>query len=150
MTPEQMLREFHASKAVHGGLLPTAPTVEIPGWVRLLREELLAEEVAELSEAVAQGDIVKIADALGDIVFVAVGTAVTYGIPFDAVDPSDLSRPQRWNMHGIIRYAGIMGIEWIERHRHQMTVGDRENDKDQTQRNQHQGCQKFSHDHLSY
>jgi P-type Mg2+ transporter len=31
------------------------------------------------------------------------------GIPFDAVDPSDLSRPQRWNMHGIVRYAGIMG-----------------------------------------
>jgi Mg2+-importing ATPase len=31
------------------------------------------------------------------------------GIPFDAVDPSDLSRPQRWNMRGIVRYAGIMG-----------------------------------------
>jgi P-type Mg2+ transporter len=25
------------------------------------------------------------------------------GIPFDAVDPSDRSRPQRWNMHGITR-----------------------------------------------
>jgi predicted HAD superfamily Cof-like phosphohydrolase len=85
VTPEQMLREFHQSKAVHGGLLPTRPTVEIPGWVRMLREELLAEEVDELSEAVAQGDIVKIADAVADIVFVAVGTAVTYGIPFDAV-----------------------------------------------------------------
>jgi Mg2+-importing ATPase len=31
------------------------------------------------------------------------------GIPFDAVDPSDVSRPQRWNMRGIVRYAGIMG-----------------------------------------
>jgi P-type Mg2+ transporter len=31
------------------------------------------------------------------------------GIPFDTVDASDLSRPQRWNMHGIVRYAGIMG-----------------------------------------
>ena len=31
------------------------------------------------------------------------------GIPFDAVDPSDLNRPQRWNMHRIVRYAGIMG-----------------------------------------
>lgn len=31
------------------------------------------------------------------------------GIPFDAVDPSDLNRPQRWNMHAIVRYTGIMG-----------------------------------------
>jgi Mg2+-importing ATPase len=31
------------------------------------------------------------------------------GIPFDTVGSSDLSRPQRWNMHGIVRYAGIMG-----------------------------------------
>jgi P-type Mg2+ transporter len=31
------------------------------------------------------------------------------GIPFDAVDSSDLSRPQRWNMHKIVRYAAIMG-----------------------------------------
>jgi Mg2+-importing ATPase len=31
------------------------------------------------------------------------------GIPFDAVDPTDLGRPQPWNMHGIVRYAGIMG-----------------------------------------
>ena len=46
---------------------------------------LLTEEVLELSEAVVAGDAVKIADALGDIVYVAVGTAVTYGIPFDAV-----------------------------------------------------------------
>lgn len=31
------------------------------------------------------------------------------GIPFDTVDPSDLDRPQRWSMRGIVRYAGIMG-----------------------------------------
>jgi len=31
------------------------------------------------------------------------------GIPFDAVDPADLNRPQRWNMHSIVRYAAIMG-----------------------------------------
>jgi Mg2+-importing ATPase len=31
------------------------------------------------------------------------------GLPFDAVDPDDLSRPQRWNLRGIIRYAAVMG-----------------------------------------
>lgn len=31
------------------------------------------------------------------------------GIPFDTVDAADLAQPQRWNMRGIVRYAGIMG-----------------------------------------
>lgn len=84
-SPEVMLREFHAAKAVHGGLMPPAPTASIPLAVRDLRASLLAEEVAELAAAVAAGDIVKIADGIADIVYVAVGTAVTYGIPFDAV-----------------------------------------------------------------
>src|ERR1700686_992919 len=43
----------------------------------------------------------------------------------------------------------IAGVERIERHRHQMTIGDREDDKDQAQRNQHQRREEFSHDHLS-
>jgi hypothetical protein len=85
MTPEQMLREFHRSKAVHGGYLPAYPVADPPDWIRDLRESLLTEERQELTDAIAERDIVKIADAVADIVFVAVGTAVTYGIPFDAV-----------------------------------------------------------------
>ncbi len=84
-TPEQMLREFHASKAIHGGLMPEKPTADIPAWVRDLRLDLLGEEVYELHEAVGAGDIVKIADGIADIAYVVVGTAVAYGIPFDAV-----------------------------------------------------------------
>lgn len=84
-TPEQMLREFHASKAIHGGLMPEQPTIGIPAWVQMLRMDLLDEEVSELHEAVEQGDIVKLADAIADITYVAVGTAVAYGIPFDAI-----------------------------------------------------------------
>lgn len=84
-TPEQMLREFHATKAIHAGLMPNFPTTDIPDWVRDLRMALLDEEVQELREAVAEGDIVKIADALGDIEHVTRGTAVAYGIPSDAV-----------------------------------------------------------------
>ncbi len=85
LTPEEMLREFHQVKAVHGGYMPRWPTAAPPAWIRDLRAALLAEEVAELGEAIVARDIVKIADALADIVYVAVGTAVTYGIPFDAV-----------------------------------------------------------------
>jgi Mg2+-importing ATPase len=31
------------------------------------------------------------------------------GIPFDAVEPEELTRPQRWSMRGIVRYAAVMG-----------------------------------------
>jgi Mg2+-importing ATPase len=31
------------------------------------------------------------------------------GLPFDAVDPIDLSVPQKWSMRGILRYAAVMG-----------------------------------------
>jgi predicted HAD superfamily Cof-like phosphohydrolase len=85
VTPEQMLREFHASKAIHGGLMPARPTTDIPGWVADLRMDMLTEEVAELEDAICDDNLLKIADALGDIAYVVIGTAVTYGIPFDAV-----------------------------------------------------------------
>lgn len=85
MTPEQMLREFHGSKAIHGGLMPDAPTTDIPEWVRDLRAKLLIEEVRELYDAAMAGDIVGIADGIADVAYVVVGTAVAYGIPFDAV-----------------------------------------------------------------
>jgi Phosphoribosyl-ATP pyrophosphohydrolase len=93
-TPERMLRELHASKRVHGGLMPARPTTDIPLPVASLRQDLLAEEAGELAGAVQAGDIVKIADGLADVVYVAVGTAVVYGIPFDAV----LAEVHRSNM----------------------------------------------------
>jgi predicted HAD superfamily Cof-like phosphohydrolase len=55
---------------------------------------LLSEEVGELRDATATRDIVGIADALADIVYVAYGTAVTYGLDLDAV----LAEVHRANM----------------------------------------------------
>ena len=53
--------------------------------IATLRQALMDEEVQELRDAVAQDDLVEIADALADIVYVAYGTARTYGIDLDAV-----------------------------------------------------------------
>jgi predicted HAD superfamily Cof-like phosphohydrolase len=52
-----------------------------------LRQWMLEEEVGELRDAVAaiDPDLVQIADALADIVYVAYGTAFAYGIPLDEV-----------------------------------------------------------------
>jgi predicted HAD superfamily Cof-like phosphohydrolase len=62
-----------------------SPNVGIDEPLARLRIALLEEEVGEFAEAVAAADLVAIADAVADIVYVAYGTAVTYGIDLDAV-----------------------------------------------------------------
>jgi predicted HAD superfamily Cof-like phosphohydrolase len=70
------------------------PTVDIPDGLADLRVRLLAEEVDEFAAATEQRDLVAIADALADIVYVAYGSAITYGIDLDAV----LAEVHRSNM----------------------------------------------------
>lgn len=65
--------------------LQSLPNVKIDESLARLRIALLAEEVDEFVDAVAASDLVAIADALADIVYVAYGTAVTYGIDLDMV-----------------------------------------------------------------
>ena len=52
---------------------------------RNLRIELLREEFDEYLFGEAKHDIVEIADALADMVYIIYGTAVSYGIPLDEV-----------------------------------------------------------------
>lgn len=84
MTLEQMAREFHEAA---GLTLPPGPTLNIGAQFVSdeVRQKILDEEVQELRDAVAAGDLVQIADALADIAYVVAGTAVTYGLPFDAI-----------------------------------------------------------------
>ncbi|MEJ7764656.1 MAG: nucleoside triphosphate pyrophosphohydrolase family protein [Acidimicrobiales bacterium] len=63
----------------------THPTADIPVEEAVLRQALLDEEVDELRVAVGDRDVVGIADALADIVYIACGTAHAYGIDLDAV-----------------------------------------------------------------
>jgi len=55
----------------------------IPDIVAEYRISFLEEELSELKSAYAANDLVEIADALVDIVYVALGTAHFYGLPFD-------------------------------------------------------------------
>lgn len=78
MTIEEMVREFHEVAGSRIGLHPGFPDdAEIS-----LRESLLKEEVKEYLTA---DNIISLADAIGDIVYVVVGTAISFGIPFDKV-----------------------------------------------------------------
>lgn len=75
-----MLREFHTTMHVHDDWLPRRPTGQIPLGVCQSRDDLLSEEVDELRDAMAAGNVVKIADALADVVYVAYGTAAVAGL----------------------------------------------------------------------
>ena len=62
-----------------------SPTTDIDDDLAQLRLALLREEVSEFAAATAARDLVGLADALADIVYVAYGAALTYGIDLDAV-----------------------------------------------------------------
>ena len=81
-TPFEMVAEFHE---VFGVSKRDTPTTALPWGERILRDTLMAEEVKELAEAVRDEDLVEIADALADIVYIACGTAHAYGIDLDDV-----------------------------------------------------------------
>lgn len=56
--------------------VPTMPVKEI----QELRVKLLQEELDELKQANEDGDIIEVADALVDIMYVLLGTACEYGL----------------------------------------------------------------------
>jgi len=79
----QQLEEVREFMVKHG-----YPAGARPGqWpsIDLLRVHLIAEELGELSIALANRDLVGVADALTDLAYVVLGAAVTYGIPLDEV-----------------------------------------------------------------
>ena len=78
---------------------PVLETPEIPSETRCkLRVSLLEEEVEELAEAIQDGDIVEIADALCDIQYVLSGAVLEFGLGdkfktlFDEVQRSNMSK----------------------------------------------------------
>lgn len=69
------VREFHEAFKVRMSNEPCVRLPEAP-----LRVELIREELEELQTAVDNLDIIEIADALGDIQYVAHGAALVFGL----------------------------------------------------------------------
>ena len=90
--PEANLREFHET---FGHEVNDEPA-SVPTSVLQLRLKLIGEEYAELVEAIMSGDHIKIAKEAADLVYVVVGTCVSYGLPFGeifrAVHSSNMSK----------------------------------------------------------
>jgi phosphoribosyl-ATP pyrophosphohydrolase len=92
INPYKALWEFHESFD-----LTRSKTTKFPDRdVRELRIKLLREEWEEYLDGESNNDLVEIADALADIVYIAYGTSVAYGIPldeiFDEVHLSNMSK----------------------------------------------------------
>ena len=75
------VKEFHQAFGQRIGEKPELPSSE----ERCLRIRLLEEEFEEYMAGEGNDDIVEITDALADIIYIACGTAVSYGIPLDDV-----------------------------------------------------------------
>lgn len=77
-----MVKEFHA--VFCPDQTATKPEIVNPvTWY--LRLKLINSELSELIKAHHDNDLVEVADALADLLYVVYGTALAYGIDIDAV-----------------------------------------------------------------
>lgn len=79
---EKSLKEFHNK---YGHLVSRYPTADIPASVLNLRIDLIAEEADELFAGLEKRSLVDIADGAADLIYVIVGTCVSFGIPIERV-----------------------------------------------------------------
>jgi predicted HAD superfamily Cof-like phosphohydrolase len=78
-----------------GQQCPVSPVLPA-GPIQELRYNLINEELQELSLAFIEGDLVEVADAIGDLLVVVLGTAVACGINispiFDEIHRSNMTK----------------------------------------------------------
>lgn len=77
----EMVRDFHTAFGQRVGNKPEFPEHQ----ERELRMRLMKEEFNEYNKAEDNNDITNLAVELADIIYIACGTAVSYGIPLDDV-----------------------------------------------------------------
>jgi predicted HAD superfamily Cof-like phosphohydrolase len=75
-----------------------SPTVELSPAEIALRHRLMSEENEEYLEAALEGDIVEVADALGDMLYILCGTILKHGLQhkieevFQEIQRSNMSK----------------------------------------------------------
>jgi len=81
MTNHEMVLEFHNTYNCNINERPALPDET----ERTLRIKLLKEEFEEYLSGEQNNDLTEISDALGDMLYIIYGTAISYGIPIDAI-----------------------------------------------------------------
>lgn len=89
------VRQFHETFKCY---IEDEPTAAIPGKEFAIRVRLLQEELEEYQRAGETGDLVAIADALTDLLYVLLGTYIAHGLQdvaeelFEEVHRSNMSK----------------------------------------------------------
>jgi predicted HAD superfamily Cof-like phosphohydrolase len=89
------VKEFHTAFAIGHSELPLANLGESKN---VLRYNLMKEENEEYLEAVQNNDLIEIADALGDMMYILCGTIIEHGLHhkieevFDEIQRSNMSK----------------------------------------------------------
>ena len=96
-----MKKQFDAVKHFHTSFnlgFYDMPVADLGEKRHLLRYHLMKEENEEYLEAVQNNDLVEIADALGDMMYILCGTIIAHGLQdkmeavFDAIQKSNMSK----------------------------------------------------------
>jgi predicted HAD superfamily Cof-like phosphohydrolase len=91
----EKVREFHDAFGIKNA---EAPTAQLSESDIVLRYKLMREENEEYLEAAKQGDLVEIADALGDMLYILCGTILSHGLEgkmaevFEEIQRSNMSK----------------------------------------------------------
>jgi predicted HAD superfamily Cof-like phosphohydrolase len=89
------VEEFHNAFGISNNY---EPTVELTESDILLRYKLMREENEEYLEAAQKGDLVEVADALGDMLYILCGTILKHGLQdkmaevFQEIQRSNMSK----------------------------------------------------------
>ncbi len=88
----EALEKFHR---VFGLITEDEPCIADPP-TESLRVRLMISELSELVEAMSNEDMVGIADGIADLLYVVIGTGISYGIPmkkvFDQVHANNMTK----------------------------------------------------------
>lgn len=91
----EAVQEFHRA---FGLGIREQPTAQLEAEKIQLRYELMKEENEEYLEAAVKGDMVEVADALGDMLYILCGTIIEHGMQdkitdvFDEIQRSNMSK----------------------------------------------------------
>ena len=89
------VKEFHAAFIIGHSEIPISNLGEAKN---ILRYNLMKEENEEYLEAVQNNDLIEIADALGDMMYILCGTIIEHGLQhkieevFDEIQRSNMSK----------------------------------------------------------
>lgn len=78
---QEQVTEFHRAFEILEERTPTVPDLKTAA----LRIELIDEEFKEFKEALEDKNLVEIADALGDLLYVTFGAAISFGIDMEPI-----------------------------------------------------------------